>query len=90
MDEYKVTDDGIYKNTPCGTSVYKTDLIMPRETFIEAFNKYIRFQPTGMIVCKDCLHLFSSEGCHGICPFCNSTNIEPECRDILGNLYIEK
>ena len=86
MNEYKVMDDGIYKETQCGENVYLQDIVMPKETFIEAFDKYIRFQPTGMIVCMDCLHTFSSEDGHDICPFCKSTNIEPTYRDVLGNL----
>lgn len=85
--EYEVMDDGIYKKTQCGEDVYIQDLIMPKETFIEAFSKYVRFQPTGTIVCMDCFHTFSSEDGHDICPFCKSTNIRPMRRDVLGNLF---
>ena len=46
-NEYKVMDDGIYRKTQCGENVYISDLVMPKKTFIEAFNKYVRFQPIG-------------------------------------------
>ena len=51
MDElnykkYEVTDEGIYHNRFVGTSLTNTpiinsDMIMPKEIFIKAFEKYI-------------------------------------------------
>lgn len=39
---YSVEKDGIYREVPINELFSRKDLVVPKEIFIEAFNKYIK------------------------------------------------
>lgn len=39
---FLVEDDGVYRETPVSPLFSKRELLIPKNVFIEAFNKYIK------------------------------------------------